>query len=88
VSGNLFVGASEGVLVVDDTGDAMMRLPLPLPASGLCFGGPSLSELLVTAGDTLWSVQTNTQGVSPPSADFMKRMEKMAAEGEFRHVGW
>jgi sugar lactone lactonase YvrE len=57
-------------------------------ASGLCFGGPSLSELLVTAGDTLWSVQTNTQGVSPPSADFMKRMEKMAAEGEFRHVGW
>lgn len=88
VSGNLYVAASEGVLVVDETGDATMRLPTPVPASGLCFGGGSMSELIVTAGDTLWTVQTSTQGVTPPSADFLKTMEKLAAEGDFRHVGW
>ncbi len=65
-----------------------MRVATPEPASGLCFGGPSMSELLVTAGDTLWQVSTNTQGVSPPSPDFVKQMSKLASGDEFRHVGW
>lgn len=88
VSGNLYVAATEGVLLVDESGDAMMRIGTPVPATGLCFGGPSMSELLVTAGDTLWRLQTSTQGVKPPSAEFLQYMDKMAAVGEYRHEGW
>ena len=88
VSGNLYVGATEGVLLVDETGDAMIRLPTPAPATGLCFGGTSMSELFVSAGDTIWRVQTSTQGVQPPSPEFLKYMEKLAAAGDYRHVGW
>ena len=86
VSGNLYVGASEGVLVVDETGDAMIRLAFPQPVNGLCFGGASFSELVVTAGDTLWRVQTSTQGAQPVSPEFLKYMEKLGA-GQ-RHEGW
>ena len=88
VNGNLYVSASEGVVVVDETGDAMMRVTTPEAASGLCFGGPSMSDLLVTAGDTLWQVKTNTQGVTPPSPAFLTKMKKLGTGDEFRHVGW
>ena len=88
VNGNLYVSAASGVLVVDDTGDAMVKLPIPNGASGLCFGGPSFSELFVTSGDFVWRVKTNTQGVQPPSAEFIKWMEKLTASGDYRHVGW
>ena len=88
VNGNLYVSAASGVLVVDDTGDAMVKQPIPNGASGLCFGGPSFSELFVTSGDFVWRVKTNTQGVSPPSPEFMKQMDKLGTGDEFRHVGW
>ena len=88
VSGNLYVGATEGVLVVDESGDAMIRLPTPSAVSGFCFGGPSMSDLHITTGDTVWTLRTSTQGVQPPSPDFLKTMEKLAAIGEYRHEGW
>lgn len=88
VSGNLYIGASEGVLVVDDTGDAMIKLAFPQPVSGVCFGGRSVSELIVTTGDTLWRIQTSTQGAQPASPGFIKYMDKLAAAGEYRHEGW
>ena len=88
VSGNLYVACKEGVLVVDETGDTMIRISTPLAATGVCFGGPSFSDLIVTAGDTAWSVKTNTQGVRPASPEFLKMMEKLTAAGDYRHVGW
>ena len=48
-----------------------------------------MSEFLVTSGDTVWSVQSNSQGVKPPSPEFLEYMDKLSlASGDFRHVGW
>lgn len=88
VSGNLYVCGKEGVLVVDETGDAMIQVALPQPATGICFGGPSNNELIVTAGDTVWSIKTDTQGAKPASPGFVNMMDKLAASGDYRHVGW
>ena len=104
------------MLVLDDQGDATMRVPTPQPASGLCFGGAGFSELLITSSSTVWRVPTSTQvrmpaharwhplwmhvqrlrglpavlapsqGVQPPSAEFLKMMD-IATTG-FRHEGW
>jgi hypothetical protein len=88
VENNLYVCTEDGLMVVGENGEARLRLPTPVPATGVCFGGPSLRELIVTAGDTLWSLKTSTQGVKPVSAEFIQRLDKMAAIGEFRHAGW
>jgi len=84
--GNVYVGSGEGVLVVDDQGESMLRVSIPQPPTGLCFGGPSNSELIVSAADRVWAFKTNTRGVQPASAEFLKRM-RAAGEG-FRHEGW
>lgn len=49
------------MLVLDDQGESMMRVVTPQPASGVCFGGTSANELLITAGDAVWSLRTTSQ---------------------------
>lgn len=85
---NLFVCTAEGVTVCNESGDAVARATTPAPVAGCCFGGSSLNDLYVAAGDTIWRLKTNSQGVRPPSAAFIKKMDKLSAAGEFRHVGW
>jgi hypothetical protein len=87
-AGNLYVCGKDGVLVVDETGDAMLQVELPQPATGLCFGGSTNNELVVTAGETVWSIKTNTQGAKPASPEFVNMIDKLAAQGDYRHVGW
>ncbi len=86
--GRLYACTSEGVLVADEYGESILLLSTPAPATGVCFGGASLSELYVTAGECLWRVPTNTRGVRPPTAKFLRDMDKQAAAGDFRHDGW
>eukprot|EP00966_Prymnesium_polylepis_P120002 2772884-Prymnesium_polylepis.1 len=47
-----------------------------------------LSTLFITAGDGVWSVTTNVQGVAPPTDSFRRKMDKYVAAGDFRHAGW
>jgi len=88
VNDNLYVCTDEGLLIADEYGEPYAQVITPAPASGLCFGGKSLSEMYIAAGDTLWMMRSSTQGVEPKSPRFMRMMDKQAAAGEFRHVGW
>ena len=80
VNGNLYVSAASGVLVVDDTGDAMVK-PIPNGASALCFGGPSFSELFVTSGD--FCVARQDEHAGRPAA--VRRVYQV--DGEADRVG-
>ena len=84
--GNLYVGTREGVIVLDEQGESILRVSTPRMPTGLCFGGTSNSELIITAADRVWSLKTNSRGVQPVSAEFLKRI-RAAGEG-FRHEGW
>ena len=86
VDNNLYICTTDGVLVCDDRGDLLQRISTPVAASGACFGGPSLSELYVTAGESLWRLKTNTQGVRPPSPRFLRKMDQLGA-GQI-HEAW
>ena len=85
---NVYVCSSAGVQVLDERGEAVQLLSTPEPATSCCFGGAGMSTLFVTAGESVWAVQTNMQGAAPPSEEFMRRMDKLVAAGDFRHVGW
>mmetsp|Transcript_33709 Transcript_33709/g.88638 ORF Transcript_33709/g.88638 Transcript_33709/m.88638 type:complete len:341 (+) Transcript_33709:1-1023(+) len=87
-SDHLFVCTAEGVTVCSPSGEALARASTPEAVTGCCFGGASLADLYLAAGDTLWRLKTNTQGVEPPTAAFLKKMDKLTAAGEFRHEGW
>lgn len=88
VDGSLFVATADGLLVSDEEGEVLLTMPTPSPASDLCFGGQQGSELFFSTGTQLWSVPTSTRGVRPPSAAFLRAIDKQTAAGEFRHAGW
>ena len=88
VSGNVFTAGSEGVLVLDETGDVLLEVGTAEPVTGCCFSGSSASELVFTVGPTAWNLKTNTQGVRPATEEFLSYINKLAAQGEYRHVGW
>lgn len=86
--GNLYLCGAEGVQVYDDEGEAFLQLRTPEPTLGCCFGGSGLSRLFVAAGDSLWAVDCNVQGATPPSEMLLKQMEKLGGGDDFRHDGW
>lgn len=65
----------EGVQVFDDEGEPFLQVRTPEPASGCCFGGPGMTRLFITAGDALWSLESNVQGATPASEFLLKQME-------------
>ena len=84
--GNLYLCTPEGVQVFDEEGEPFLQVSTPQPATGCCFGGSGLSNLFITAGDSLWSMECNVQGAMPASELLLKQMEKLG-EGQ-RHDGW
>ena len=87
-TGNLYVCGDDGVTICTASGEMLARMSTPAPVTGCCFGGASFSEFFFTTGDTLWRVKANVQGVQPSSTQFLQRMDKLTAAGEFRHEGW
>jgi gluconolactonase len=57
---------SAGVYVFTPDGKQVAFLPAPEDPSNCCFGGADLKTLYVTAGRSLYRVETNTTGVRPP----------------------
>jgi len=86
VDGNLYVATETGVCIADDRGELLERISTSSPTSGLCFGGQTLSDLYLAAGDSLWRLRTNTQGVQPPSPRFLRMMD-MYGTGQV-HEAW
>ena len=87
-NGNLYVGDADGVLVLDEGGEPLVRVPLPAPASGVAFGGGGYGTLYASGGDGVWAVKANIAGAAVPSDALLKQLEKLDNAGAFRHTGW
>lgn len=72
VDGNLWASAGwggegyDGVHVFAPNGDLIGRIHLPEPCSNLCFGGLKRNRLFMTAGQSVYAVYVETQGVQMP----------------------
>ena len=63
--GRLYVATRSGVQVCDREGRVSAILPTPNgKASNLCFGGPELDTLYVTAGEKVFKRKVNVRGVN------------------------
>lgn len=62
--GRLYCTGPGGVWVVDAAGKFLGLIRFPEPARNLAFGGNGLRTMYVTAGGSLYSVETNVQGMS------------------------
>lgn len=85
---NLYVATADGVQVYDGEGEPFLMVETPQPATGCCFGGATLGSLFISAGDTVWRVETNSRGVQPPTEALLKQIEKMVGGDDCRHDGW
>ncbi|GBQ71877.1 gluconolactonase [Komagataeibacter xylinus NBRC 15237] len=70
IFGNLWCGANGplglcGVVVYNPHGHMIGRIRLPRGVSNLTFGGPKRDVVFMCAGDTLFTLQVNTQGAAP-----------------------
>jgi gluconolactonase len=54
-----------GVLVFNPQGKLVGRLRLPEAAANLAFGGPKRDRLFITASQSLYVLQVQTQGAAP-----------------------
>jgi gluconolactonase len=70
VFGNLWCSSSAplgyaGVLVYNAQGKLIGRIRLPEICANLCFGGPKRNQLFMTASQSIYLWQVNTQGAAP-----------------------
>jgi gluconolactonase len=63
--GRLYVGAGDGVHVYSPGGELLGRFRTPKATTNCCFGGPEGRTLFYTAGDSVWSVETQVRGAGP-----------------------
>jgi gluconolactonase len=61
--GRVWAAAGDGVHCFHPDGDLLGKLVLPETASNLCFGGPRLNHLFVTATSTVYTLRLNINGV-------------------------
>ena len=54
-----------GVLVYTAQGKMIGRIRLPEICANLCFGGPKRNQLFMTASQSVYMLQVNTQGAAP-----------------------
>jgi gluconolactonase len=62
-SGRVYCAGSGGVWVIARTGERIGIIRFPELARNLAFGGPDMTTLYVTAGDSLYSLETNVRGI-------------------------
>jgi gluconolactonase len=69
VDGNIWTSAGwsgeggDGVVVLTSNGEKIGMIHTPEPVSNLCFGGVKRNRLFITAGQSLYSLYTDAQGV-------------------------
>ncbi|MDE2780988.1 MAG: SMP-30/gluconolactonase/LRE family protein [Chloroflexota bacterium] len=61
--GNLYVTGPGGLWVVTPEGEHLGTVEFPQLPANLCFGGPDLSTIYVTARTGLYSIQANVPGM-------------------------
>jgi len=72
MDGNLWASAGwggegfDGVHIFAPDGDLIGKIHLPEPGSNVCFGGLRKNRLFITAGQSLYSVYVEAQGIETP----------------------
>lgn len=61
--GHLFVSGPNGVWVWNSKGEHIGTVQLPHGMANLTWGGPDYSKLFITAGNTVYILQTRTRGI-------------------------
>jgi gluconolactonase len=61
--GNLFVSGPNGIWVWNSKGVHIGTLQMPHGMANLTWGGPGYSKLFITAGNTVYVLQTKTHGI-------------------------
>ena len=62
--GRLWVAAHDGVHIHHPSGELVGKLRIPQVVSNLCFGGPRLNQLFVTATSTVYTLRLNVNGLA------------------------
>jgi gluconolactonase len=63
--GNIYVGALDGVQVLNSQGMLIGKILLPKMTSNLTFGGKNNNILFICSSDSVWAIKFNTQGCKP-----------------------
>ncbi len=61
--GRVYCTGSGGIWVIDPAGNQLGVVLVPEVPRNMAFGGPSLSTLYITAGDSLYSLETRVRGI-------------------------
>ncbi len=61
--GNVYL-ATEGVMAFTPQGDLIEQIDLPVQPTNMCFAGPDLRTLFITARDSVFTVQMQVQGAA------------------------
>lgn len=63
--GRIWASAGDGVHCLTPDGELIGRIRIPEAVSNLCFGGPKLNRLFITATTSLYAIFVNTNGAGP-----------------------
>lgn len=62
-SGRVWSSAGDGVHVLSPDGEELGRIAVPETVANLCFGGPSGTDLYITASTGLYRIETRVRGL-------------------------
>ena len=63
--GNIYVGALDGVQILNPQGTLIGKILLPKETANLTFGGKDNNILFISSSDSVWAIKLNTQGAKP-----------------------
>ena len=63
--GNVYVGALDGIHVLNPRGKLIGKFLMAKQTANLSFGGVENNILFIASSDTLWAIKLNTQGLVP-----------------------
>ncbi len=63
--GNIYVGAYNGVHVINPKGKTIGKILLPKQTANLTFGGKDNNVLFICSSDSVWAIKLNTKGAVP-----------------------
>lgn len=64
-SGNIYVGALDGVQVFNPQGKLIGKIRMPKETANLTFGGKDNNILFICSSDSIWAIKLNTKGAKP-----------------------
>ena len=66
-AGNIYVGALDGVHVLNPSGKLIGKIRMPKETANLSFGGKDNNILFICSSDSIWAIKLNTKGAKDPT---------------------